>query len=61
MLESLLGSVNKERVLLFVYARGEGYPRDIARYFDTYLSTSCGETAVKEIRQMNLGELAAPQ
>ena len=38
MLESLLGSVNRERVLLFMYARGEGYPRDIARFFSTGLT-----------------------
>lgn len=38
MLEPLLGSVNKERVLLFIYARGEGYPRDIARFFATDLA-----------------------
>ena len=38
MLESLLGSVNKERVLLFIYAREEGYPRDIARFFTTDLT-----------------------
>ena len=38
MLESLLGSVNKERVLFFVLAREEGYPRDIARFFGTALT-----------------------
>ena len=38
MLESLLGSVNKERVLLFIYAREEGYARDIARFFSTDLT-----------------------
>lgn len=38
MLESLFGSVNKERVLLFIYAKGEGYPRDIARFFSTDLA-----------------------
>jgi hypothetical protein len=38
MLESLLCSVNRERVLLFIYARGEGYPRDIARFFSTGLT-----------------------
>jgi hypothetical protein len=38
MLESLLGSVNRERVLLFICARGEGYPRDIARFFSTDLT-----------------------
>lgn len=38
MLESLLGSVNKERVLLFIHVREEGYPRDIARFFSTDLA-----------------------
>lgn len=38
MLESLLGSVNKERVLFFILARKEGYPRDIARFFSTGLA-----------------------
>jgi len=38
MLEALLGSVNKERALLFIYARGEGYARDIARFFETGLT-----------------------
>jgi len=38
MLEALFGSVNKERILFFLYARGEGYPRDIARFFATGLT-----------------------
>ena len=38
MLEALLGSVNKERVLLFIFARGEGYAREIARFFATDLA-----------------------
>ncbi|SRR6266567_8972375 len=38
MLESLFGSVSRERVLVFIYARGEGYPRDIARFFSTDLT-----------------------
>jgi predicted transcriptional regulator len=38
MLETLFGSANKERVLFFLYARGEGYPRDIARFFATGLT-----------------------
>ncbi len=37
MLESLFGSLNKERVLIFIFARGEGYPREIARHFDSAL------------------------
>ena len=33
MLEVLLGSRSCEQVLLFLLARGEGYPREIARFF----------------------------
>ncbi len=35
MLESLFGSRSCERVLLFVLARDQGYPREIARFFET--------------------------
>jgi len=38
MLQPLLGSENRERVLIFLAARGEGYARQIARFFDTDLS-----------------------
>jgi len=34
MLEALLGSTSCEQVLLFINARGEGYPREIARFYD---------------------------
>ncbi len=37
MLEPLLGSLNCERVLMFIYAREEGYPREMARFFNTNL------------------------
>ena len=37
MLESLLGSIGCERVLMFLFARDEGYAREIARFFDTDL------------------------
>lgn len=37
MLEGLLGSKNRERVLMFVYCRDEGYAREIARFFSTTL------------------------
>lgn len=33
MLESLLGSINKERVLAFLLARDQGYPREISGFF----------------------------
>ena len=34
MLETLLGSTSCEQVLLFIMARDEGYPREIARFFN---------------------------
>jgi hypothetical protein len=37
MLEALVGSVNRERVLLFIFARTEGYAREIARYYKSDL------------------------
>ena len=38
MLETVLGSISAERVLLFLAARGKGYATEIARVFDTDLS-----------------------
>jgi hypothetical protein len=38
MLESILGSMSRERVLMFIFAREEGYPREIARFFSTDLA-----------------------
>lgn len=38
MLEPILGSRSRERVLVFLHARNEGYAREIARFFDTDLS-----------------------
>ena len=37
MLESILGSTSAERVLIFLRSRGEGYPREMARFFATSL------------------------
>jgi hypothetical protein len=37
MLEVILGSRNVERVLMYIYARGEGYAREIARFYETDL------------------------
>ena len=37
MLETLFGSKNAERVLMFLFAREEGYAREIARYYQTDL------------------------
>jgi hypothetical protein len=38
MLEPILGSASRERVLIFLFAREEGYPREIARFFNTDLA-----------------------
>jgi hypothetical protein len=37
MIEVILGSKNMERVLIYIYARGEGYAREIARFYETGL------------------------
>jgi hypothetical protein len=37
MLEVILGSKNVERVLIYIYTRGEGYAREIARFYETDL------------------------
>jgi hypothetical protein len=38
MLAALLGSVNKERVLVYLAARQRGYSREIARFFQAPLN-----------------------
>ncbi len=38
MLGPLFGSKNKERVLLYLHIRKEGYAREISRFFDTDLT-----------------------
>lgn len=38
ILDPLFGSENRERILVFLQARGEGYAREIARFYDTDLS-----------------------
>jgi predicted transcriptional regulator len=37
MLGPLFGSENKERVLIFLLSRGEGYATEMARFFETDL------------------------
>lgn len=39
MLEVLLGSKNAERILVYLFTREEGYPREIARFFNTDLKS----------------------
>jgi len=38
MLAPLLGSISGERTILFIFARGEGYAREIARFYNTDLT-----------------------
>jgi hypothetical protein len=38
MLEALLGNKNKERILIFIKARNEGYAREIASFYKTDLT-----------------------
>jgi len=38
MLANLLGSLNKERALIYLKARDKGYARQIARFFNSPLS-----------------------
>jgi hypothetical protein len=39
MIEALLGSKNAERVLIYIFAREEGYAREIASYYETDLKS----------------------
>lgn len=39
MIESLLGSKNAERVLIYILAREEGYAREIANFYKTDLKS----------------------
>jgi hypothetical protein len=37
MLEALFGTVNREKVLVYLLARQEAYPREVAKFFSTDL------------------------
>ena len=50
MLQPLLGSVSSERVLMFLFARTEGYAREIARFFATDL-----DPIQKQLEKLELG------
>lgn len=43
MIEVLLGSKNAERVLLYLFAREEGYAREIARFYNTDVKSIQGQ------------------
>jgi len=54
MLESILGSLNCERVLVFILARKEGYAREIARFYKTDLAP-----IQKQLDKLELGGVLA--
>lgn len=54
MLEALLGSANRERVLLFLHARGEGYAREMSRFFESDL-----DPIQKQLDKLEAGGIVA--
>ncbi|MBN2030639.1 winged helix-turn-helix transcriptional regulator [bacterium] len=52
MLKPLFGSINRERVLLFLYSRNEGYAREIARFYQTDLSQ-----IQKQLERLEMGNI----
>ena len=50
MLEPLLGSKSSEKVLIFIEALGEGYAREISRFFGTAL-----DPIQKQLDKLELG------
>lgn len=52
MLEPLLGSLVREQVLLFVHANGEGYAREISRYYEAPL-----DSVQKQLKRLEGGSV----
>ena len=52
MLEPVLGSLVREQVLIFVHTRGEGYAREISRYFDASL-----DSVQKQLKRLEKGSV----
>ncbi|MHB1399245.1 MAG: hypothetical protein ACYDAI_15380 [Trichloromonadaceae bacterium] len=44
MIEAIVGSINYERVLTFLIARGEGYAREILQQFSGTYPEAAGQT-----------------
>ncbi len=38
MLQAILGSQSAERVLMYIFTRGEGFAREMARFYDSGMS-----------------------
>jgi hypothetical protein len=56
MLEPLLGSKGSEKVLIFIAARGEGYAREISRFFEMAL-----DPIQKQLDKLELGGILVSQ
>ena len=54
MLEPILGSKNAERVLMFIFARGQGYTREIARF-----SGADPDSIQKQLARLEMGGILA--
>ena len=52
MLEPVLGSLVREQVLLFIHVHGEGYAREISRYFDASL-----DSVQKQLKRLKKGSV----
>lgn len=52
MLEPVLGSLVREQVLLFIHAHGEGYAREISRYFEASL-----DSVQKQLKRLENGSV----
>jgi len=56
MLEPILGNTSKERILVFLSARGKGYAREIARCFDTSVTPIQKQLEMLEQQNVIVGE-----
>ena len=52
MLEALLGSVNKEKVLIYIFSRESGYAREIADFYNISLTS-----VVKQLKKLEEGSV----
>jgi hypothetical protein len=52
MLEPLFGSTNRERVLVYLCARDEGYAREISRFYNTDL-----DPVQKQLERLEAGNV----
>ncbi len=56
MLQPLLGSKSSEKVMIFIAARGEGYAREISRFFGIAL-----DPVQKQLDKLELGGILASE